>query len=94
MVAAVVLLRHIWRRERVADPEVAAARRPVSWLARRAPALARPIPPVLVLGALGIVAIVTIVAVWVSLDTQGRYYLVAIAGTAGAVLFLVVWNEL
>ena len=93
-ILAVWVLRHVWRKERIADPTVAAREGMWSRLGRRVPALGRPVPPVLVLGVLGATALVTLLVLWVNLDTEGRFYLLAVGGTAGTGLFLVVWNEL
>ena len=48
---------------------------------------------VAVIGA-GVIGLTTLVVLWANLDTQGRFYLVAVGGTAGTGVFLVVWNEL
>lgn len=91
---AAMLLRHIWRKERVVDPNVPMTEGIRSRVARRAPRLGQPIPPLLILATLGLIALATLVVLWVSLDTVGRYYLVAVGAAAGTGLFLVVWNEL
>lgn len=93
-ILAILVLRHVWRRERVVDQDIPASEGLRSRLARRLPILGRPIPPTAVLGTLGVLALATVAVLWLSLDTQGRYYLVVVGGTAGTGLFLVVWNEL
>jgi hypothetical protein len=93
-ILAVLVLRHVWRRECVSDPTIPVRQGVRARIARRAPRLARPIPPALVLGILGVIVLVTVAVLWANLDTQGRYYLVVVAGTTGTGVFLVVWNEL
>ncbi len=91
---AVVLLPHIWRRERVLDPRPTAADRLRARAAAAAPRLARPIPPILILAALGLCGLIALAVAWTTMGSVGRYYLVAIGVTVGAGLFLAIWNEL
>ena len=93
-VLSVLLLRHIWRKERVVDPDLPVSTGIRTRIARRAPRLGQPIPPLIVLATLGVIGLTTLVVLWANLDTQGRFYLVAVGGTAGTGVFLVVWNEL
>ncbi|GIV00599.1 MAG: hypothetical protein KatS3mg014_2214 [Actinomycetota bacterium] len=88
---AVLLLRHIWRREPAVDPGRPG---PFARLGQRFPSLRRRVPPVVVAGALGLLGLAALAAAWANLDVAGRYYLVAAGVAGGAGAFLVLWNDL
>jgi hypothetical protein len=92
---AVLVLRHVWRRERVLDP-VADASNVRERMARRFPHLGRSIriPPLVGLGLLVLVVGTVVVVVWTTADSVGRYYLTAIAVAGGTAAFLAFWNDL
>jgi hypothetical protein len=92
---AVLVLRHVWRRELVLDPDREGS--PVrERMTRRFPRLGRSIriPPLVVLGLLALVVGTVVVVVWTTSDSSGRYYLVAIAVAGGTAVFLALWNDL
>ena len=91
---AVLVLRHVWRRERVLEPHVSG--RAHDWVAARFPRLGRSItiPPIVVIGVLSLLVVTSLVVVWVSSDLTGRYYLAAVVSAVCVATFLAVWNEL
>ena len=93
---AVLVLRQVWRRERVLEPNAGRGPSPRERFARRFPRLGRSytIPPVVVLGVLAMVVAVALIVTWVTSDASGRYYLVTglVVGTVAT--SLAVWNEL
>lgn len=91
---AVLLLRHIWRREPVADPARGGEPPPFARLGQRFPSLRRRVPPVVVAGALGLLGLAALAAAWANLDAAGRYYLVAVGVAGGTGAVLVLWNDL
>lgn len=89
---ATLVLRHVWRRERVPDDA------PPSWVERfrvRHPRLGSRVE----LGPTGLV-LITLIAVsvaviaWVNLDDVDRYVWASLAIVTGVAAFLAVWNEL
>lgn len=91
---AVLILRHVWRKERVSEPDIPMREGLRARIARRMPRLGRPIPPIVVFGGVAVIALASLVSLWVNLDSVGRYYLVAAGAAAGTGVFLIVWNEL
>ena len=93
-VLAVAVLRDVWRRERVLDPDAGGTGGPRAWIAERFPRLGRPIPPVVVVGILAAMVLGVFGVVWANADATTRFLLVAGGVAAATGLFLVVWNEL
>jgi hypothetical protein len=89
---ATLVLRHVWRRERVADDA------PPSWVERfrvRHPLLGSRVT----LGRRGLVLVAVTAAsvamiAWVNLDDVDRYVWASLAIVTGVAAFLAVWNEL
>jgi peptidoglycan/LPS O-acetylase OafA/YrhL len=93
---ATLVLRHVWRRERVVETP---GRTPLSVreaMARRFPRLGRSIevPRVVVATAVGLVLLVAVVVIWSTSDASGRYYVVAVGVAAATGAFLAAWNEI
>lgn len=93
---AVLVLRHVWRRERVLDPNHGNSPTVRDRIALRFPRLGRSlrIPPVVALGLLALIVGTVIVVVWTTSDSSGRYYFVAIVVAGGTAAFLALWNDL
>ncbi|MGH2589579.1 MAG: hypothetical protein ACRDGW_02140 [Actinomycetota bacterium] len=93
---AALVLRHVWRRERVLHPEPEGAPTIRERMAGRFPRLGRSIriPPLVVLGLLALIVGTVVVVVWTTSDSSGRYYLAAIAVAGGTAALLALWNDL
>ena len=93
---ATVVLRSVWRKERVydnrADPLTRIRRR----VAQRAPLLARPISmnAQFVVAAVGVTALGLLLVLWTGSDTEDRFILVATGAIVGFGILLAWWNEL
>jgi hypothetical protein len=92
-VLAVAVLKDVWRRERVLDPG-SLGHGPRARLTARFPRLGAPIPPIVVLGLVGAIAVGALVAFWAAADDVVRFYLVAALVVGGVGVALVLWNEL
>jgi hypothetical protein len=94
-VFASVVLRSVWRREAPIDGSPGALDRARARMEARHPTIGRSfrIPPIVVLGAIGVVVLAGLAIGWVHADASGRYTLVAIGAAAGVGLFLAAWND-
>lgn len=93
---AVLVLRQVWRKERVLEPDPESMPTVRERTAHRFPHLGRSIriPPMIVLGLLFVIVGTVVVVVWTTSDSAGRYYLVAIAVAGGTAALLALWNDL
>jgi hypothetical protein len=91
---AVVVLKDVWRRERVLEPDAVHGHGARTRLAARFPRLARPIPPIVALGIVALLVLAGLGIAWANLDAVGRFYLGAGLTVATVGALLVAWNEL
>ena len=92
----VLVLRHVWRRERALDDRTSRLDAARERLAARMPRAVSSIEvsPRTVAAVLMVMVVVAVATVWSMLDTQGRYYLPTVGMAAGTGLFLVFWDDL
>jgi len=92
VLSATFVLRHVWKRERVADD---APRSAIERLRERHPVLGQPLR----LGSTVVVVVLVVaggaaVAAWLGLDDVDRYVWATLAIVLGLGIFLARWNDL
>lgn len=95
-VFATLVLRGVWRKERVYDHRLDLPTHLRRRVAERAPVLARPIrmDARLVVGFVGVAALGLLLVLWIGSDMEGRFTLVATGSVIGLGMLLAWWNEL